>query len=344
MIECLLYEIESKKEYVTDNNITSIYFGGGTPSLLQTNEIEKLLQKIYSVFEVNENIEITLEANPDDISVQKVMEWKQAGINRLSIGIQSFFEEDLQFMNRGHNALQAEKCIEIAIENGIENLSIDLIFGFPLLTHEKWMANIEKVLQKKINHVSCYGMTVEPKTALAHMIAQNKVPNLDNEQSANQYKYLMQTLAENGFEQYEISNFAKPHFEAKHNSSYWNDSHYIGIGPSAHSYNGTSRQWNIANNAKYIEAISKHSVPFDIEYLSREDKLNEEIMISIRNKNGLDLNNFLNKLSIAEREIFKEKIDCFLKEHTMKQDQNAVIVLTTQGKLFADAIASELFL
>lgn len=343
MMESLLHEIALQKNFLGNKTIESIYIGGGTPSLLSSRETEALIHQVKSNFAVASEIECTLEANPDDISAEKIRELVSIGVNRLSIGIQSFYEEDLQYMNRGHNAEQAERCIQLAIENGIPNFSIDLIFGYPLLADEKWHNNIEKVLKYAIPHISCYAMTVEPKTALASMISKNKLPPLDDETGARQYEYLMNTLMQNGYEHYEISNFAKEGMEAKHNSSYWKDEPYLGIGPSAHSYNGISRQWNVANNILYIKQITDGIIPCEIEILSETERINERIMISLRTSKGLDLVKFNLMLDEDKKAIFTHKITNYIRKNLLKIDQEKYLRLTQQGKLFADGIAGELF-
>ncbi len=343
MMESLLHEIVLQKEFLGNKTIESIYIGGGTPSLLSSREIQVLIHQVKLNFNMAAEIECTLEANPDDISAEKIRELVNTGINRLSIGIQSFYEEDLQYMNRGHNADQAERCIQLAIENGIPNFSIDLIFGYPLLTDEKWHNNIEKVLKYSIPHISCYGMTVEPKTVLASMIARNKLPPLDDETGARQYEYLMNKLVENGYEHYEISNFAKSGLEAKHNSSYWKDEPYLGIGPSAHSYNGISRQWNIANNALYIKQIAQNIIPCEIETLSATERINERIMIALRTSEGLNLAKFNLMIDEYQKSIFNRKVSDYIRDDLLKINNNEYLRLTQKGKLFADGIASELF-
>ena len=343
MAQCLLHEITLQKDFFGDEIIESIYFGGGTPSILPASDIMQLINQIKKVFKVSETIECTLEANPDDITASKIKTYAAMGINRLSIGIQSFFEEDLQFMNRAHNSLQAIECIRLAKENGISNISADLIFGYPLLTDQKWKENIDKMLQLQIPHISCYAMTVEPKTALASMIKKQKTKPLDDEVSARQYEYLIQRLMQAGYAHYEISNFALPGYEAKHNSSYWNDSLYLGIGPSAHSYNKYSRRWNVANNALYIAQIKKDKLPYEEEILSNTDKINELIMVSIRQSKGLDLTLLSTKLNQEELKQFIYKINKWQKQQMLFMYNEHTICLTDKGKLFADGIASDLF-
>ena len=343
MVRALLSEIEKQQDYLERQTIDTIYFGGGTPSLLDISELAQILEAIGKYFTLSSTpMEITLEANPDDISTEKILEWKKIGINRLSIGIQSFYEEDLTFMNRGHNASQAAQCIKIAQDGGISNLSIDLIFGFPLLSDEKWRYNVDRVLEFKVPHVSCYGMTVEPKTALASFIEKGKMVPLDDEQSAKQYEYLIDCLTENGFEHYEISNFALPGFEAIHNSNYWSGRHYLGIGPSAHSYNGVSRQWNVANNAKYIQSLSQGELVRELENLTRPQRINETIMVQLRTSKGLDLKHVYDLMSLDEVAIFQQHVEVLkLQHHLIEQTQQ--LKLTHSGKLIADYISSMLF-
>jgi oxygen-independent coproporphyrinogen-3 oxidase len=344
MVRALLSEIEMQQHYLEHQTIDTIYFGGGTPSLLHAQELKLILDSVNKYYKLSSTLkEITLEANPDDISIEKVLAWKKIGINRLSIGIQSFFEEDLVFMNRGHNASQAAQCIKIAQDGGISNLSIDLIFGFPLLSDEKWRYNVDRVLEFKVPHVSCYGMTVEPKTALASFIEKGKMMPLDEEQSASQYEYLMHTLIHSGFEQYEISNFALPGFEAVHNSNYWSGQHYLGIGPSAHSYNGVSRQWNVANNAKYMKSISQGELVRELENLTRPQQINEIIMVQLRTSKGLDMKQVYDLMSLDEVAIFHQQVEVLKLQHHLIE-LNQQLKLTPSGKLIADYISSMLFI
>jgi len=281
MIQSICREAELRHNYINEP-VTTIYFGGGTPSLLKTEDLKLLLEKLRAIFIIDTNAELTLEANPDDITTEKLNEWKQAGINRLSIGVQSFFEEDLQWMNRAHNAKQAKMSIEAAGQAGFNNITIDLIYGTPTLTDAKWKQNVEIALALKVPHLSCYALTVEPKTALEKMISAKKMEAVDPERQSHHFELLMQWLTNAGYEHYEISNFAKPGYRSKHNSSYWQGKHYIGLGPSAHSFNGSSRQWNVANNALYIQSIEQSAVPYEIEMLTATQQLNEYIMTSLR--------------------------------------------------------------
>ncbi len=343
LIEHLLKEIELRKDYLNGEKIETIYFGGGTPSILSATELNLIFDKIKECFEIDHSIECTLEANPDDITAEKIVELKQVGINRLSIGIQSFYDEDLQYMNRSHDAQQAERCIAIAREGGIENFSIDLIFGYPLLTDEKWKKNIETALQYKVPHLSCYAMTIEPQTALASFIKQKKTPPINHEQSASQFDYLMNVLQENNYEHYEISNYALPGKRARHNSNYWKGISYLGIGPSAHSFSGESRQWNVANNAQYIKSLSENKLPFEKEILTTAQQLNERIMTSLRTVEGLNLEFIKNKLNEQQYEDWNKTVEHFLNDGMLLIEHDG-LKLTQKGKLFADYVAGELFM
>jgi len=337
LVAALLSEIEQRKDYLEDEVIQTIYFGGGTPSLLQIEDFRSLIDKITTLFKVEGNAEITIEVNPDDIDEEKLKEWKSAGINRLSIGIQSFFNEDLQWMNRAHNAEQAVSSLQSA-KRFFDNISIDLIYGTPFLTNEKWKQNVETAISFNIPHLSCYALTVESKTPLYKLIKQQKVENIDPDKQSEQFLLLMQWLEEAGYDHYEISNFAKPGSRSRHNSSYWSGEKYLGIGPSAHSFDGKSRQWNVSNNNIYIDSISKGIIPFEKEILSETQKLNEYIMTSLRTEQGLDLKLIFGSASLelhaASRKFINREL-MFEEDHHLK--------LTKQGKLLADGIAAELF-
>jgi oxygen-independent coproporphyrinogen-3 oxidase len=341
LVEALVQEIKLQKNYLNGETVDTIYFGGGTPSLLSEGEISLLINTITSQHSVASDAEITLEANPDDLDKAKLQALRQTPINRFSIGIQSFFDEDLQWMNRVHRANEAESAVKRAQDLGFENITVDLIYGYPLLTDQKWKFNTDKVFELEVPHASAYSMTVEPRTALASFIKQKKQPAMNDEQSAAQFIYLMDAMQKNGFEHYEISNFCKPGFYSRHNSNYWRGVKYLGIGPSAHSYNGETRQWNIANNTKYLQGLSTGNIPAETEILSETNKLNEYIMTSLRTSWGLDLDKLngiaaasANQLQIAAREFFD-------KEWLLQKDQT--IYLSPTGKLYADHIASELF-
>ena len=342
LIQQLLMEIELRKEYLKGDVVDTIYFGGGTPSLLSKGELIAILDKIHNTFRVHDTIECTLEANPDDLSSDTLIALNDAGINRLSIGIQSFFDEDLQYMNRSHDAAQAARCIDAARDAGIENVSIDLIFGYPLLSDDKWKQNIDTALTYEVPHLSCYAMTVEPKTALASFIKSKKTLPINHEQSASQFEYLMKVLQAKGYEHYEISNYALSGKRAVHNSNYWKGIPYLGIGPSAHSFDGVSRQWNVANNMTYIKSLGEGIVPFEQEVLTETQQLNERIMTSLRTMEGFDMAYHKNKCSMEDAFAFDKTVQHFIQEGLLVAE-NDVIKLTQQGKLFADYVAGELF-
>jgi oxygen-independent coproporphyrinogen-3 oxidase len=322
--------------------IDTIYFGGGTPSILSIDDLVLIFDALKEKFIINPIAEITLEANPDDITSDKLLQWKQVGINRLSIGIQSFLEEELVWMNRAHNATESLACIDKVIEAGFTNFSIDLIYGSPLLDNDNWKRNVDIVIAKNIPHISCYALTVEPSTALEKQIAQHKKQPVDPEKQAAQFLLLMEWMQQAGYNHYEISNYAKPGMESKHNSSYWQGKHYYGFGPSAHSFDGVSRKWNIANNALYIQSLQKDSIPFEEEKLTVTQQLNEYIMTSLRTMEGLNLAIVSKKFG----EEFSSKILVASSKYEMtgkvKIAENK-IVLTKEGKLFADGIAADLF-
>ncbi|MEP7253377.1 MAG: radical SAM family heme chaperone HemW, partial [Ginsengibacter sp.] len=291
MLQALQKEVELSVDhnYAKGQEISTIYFGGGTPSLLNKRELSDLLSTIKNSYPVNPSAEITLEANPDDIDSVTLNDWKDAGVNRLSIGIQSFKDADLKWMNRAHNAADAAACIQMARDAGFHNFSIDLIYGTPDLDDDEWHQNVKKVLDLQVPHVACYALTVEPGTALQKMIKSGKKEEVSNDDQARQFRLLMQWMHEAGYEHYEISNFAKPGFRSCHNSSYWKGESYVGIGPSAHSYNGDARKWNIANNSLYIQSIKNNTIPFEEEILTADQKLNEYVMTALRTIEGIDL-------------------------------------------------------
>lgn len=341
LIDALLKEIEiysrARKETDAVDTVGTIYFGGGTPSLCTADEISSITRKIRSHFKVSALPEITLEANPDDITEEKIKSWKDAGINRLSIGIQSFFEEDLQWMNRAHTAQQAADNLKLAADS-FDNITIDLIYGTPDLTNEKWKQNVNKAIALGIPHLSCYALTVEPKTALDKLIRQHKSKDIDPDNQSEQFLLLMQWMEEAGYEHYEISNFAKPGFRSRHNSSYWQGKKYIGFGPSAHSFDGDARWWNVANNKIYIDSIKKGMLPIEKEELTSVQKLNEYIMISLRTMEGLDLS----KLGEDISEKLKVKSQKYIERSLLRLD-DGFLRLTRDGKLVADGIAADLF-
>jgi len=334
-VDALLKEMEARRDYIGRAPVETIYFGGGTPSLLTEEELGRILNKLHALFPIAPDAELTLEANPDDMAIPgRLTTWRQAGINRLSIGIQSFFEEDLRWMNRVHNAGQALESIHKAQDAGLDNISIDLIYGTPGLSDGNWKKNVEQAFQLGIPHLSCYALTVEPRTALDTMIRQHKKEDIDPEDQARQFLLLMDWVAAAGYEHYEISNFSLPGRRSRHNTSYWQGKPYLGLGPSAHSYDGAaSRQWNIANNALYIKNPGSH---IEKEILTPVQQLNEYIMISLRTMEGLDLGR------VPQQEVLLRQAEKYIKEGKMILKDNR-LVLTREGKLFADGIAAALF-
>ena len=342
LVAAICKEALLRKDFLQEP-IDTIYFGGGTPSLLSGSELDDILHTLNNHYPISSNAEITLEANPDDINSEKLSYWYNAGINRLSIGIQSFFEEDLQWMNRAHNAQQAKHCIELAQAAGFYNLTIDLIYGTPGLTHERWKQNIETALTLDVPHLSCYALTVEPNTALDTMIRKGTKEEVDTDHQATHFNILTQTLQDAGFEHYEISNFAKPGFRSKHNSSYWQGKPYLGLGPAAHSFDGhLIRQWNISNNPLYITSLQQGIIPFERETLTRVQRINEYLMTSLRTMEGISLN-FLEKNwgEESKHEVIKAAQLHIAQQNIALQDQ--YIILTAQGKFLADGIAADLF-
>lgn len=322
--------------------IDTIYLGGGTPSILTIDELEQIMEAVQKRFVLSDDREITLEANPDDITAEKLQQWKQAGINRFSVGIQSFGEEELVWMNRAHTAAESLHCIDAIREAGFDNFSVDLIYGSPLLSDDDWKRNVETVIEKNIPHISCYALTVEPKTALEKMIALHKKEPVDPDKQARQFLLLMDWMKEAGYEHYEISNFAKPGMRSKHNSSYWLGKKYVGFGPSAHSFDRKSRRWNIANNAAYIQSLENNMVPFEEEILTPIQQLNEYIMTSLRTMEGLDPG-FINSIDgIDTSNKLLQAANKWIDTGKLVIENNRLI-LTKEGKLFADGIAADLF-
>jgi len=342
-LDALLKEISLRRDYLDGEKVNTIYFGGGTPSLLSSHELNIIMDAIHRSFDIEVGAEVTLEANPDDINVPVLTTWSKSGINRLSIGIQSFHKEDLVWMNRAHNEIQAMECIRLAQNAGFYNMSIDLIYGTPTLTDERWASNLIAALSMNIPHLSCYALTVEPGTALESMTKKKKVHPVSGDDQARQFLQMTEILTSRGYEHYEISNFALPGKRSKHNSSYWSGDKYIGLGPSAHSFNGTSRQWNVANNALYIKSLEGGSVPFEQEFLTDVQRFNEYVMTSLRTMEGTDIGLVRQKFGDEAAGVLDEGSLKFVERGWMVKGRDR-IVLTEEGKLFADGIASELFL
>lgn len=339
MVGALAKEVMLVPDHET---IDTIYFGGGTPSLLNAEEIKKLLDSVYKKHSVSKDVEITLEANPDDINEGKLAAWKSIGINRFSIGIQSFNQAELEWMNRAHTAEHAMECIRLVKDAGFQNYSVDLIYGTPGLSDADWKRNVQTVVDQDVPHISCYGLTVEPNTALQKMISLKKKEEVDPGKAASQYLLLMDWLADAGYQHYEISNFAKPGLRSKHNSSYWQGRTYIGIGPSAHSFDGRSRRWNVSNNSLYIRSVQKNIIPYEEENLSDVQRLNEYIMISLRTMEGIDLR-FIEKTFGTQRVTQLQAATRKYVNNYKVQTENYRLILTREGKLFADGIAADLF-
>ncbi|PWS27184.1 coproporphyrinogen III oxidase [Pedobacter yonginense] len=342
MVDSICREIKLKKDRI-GGQVRSIYFGGGTPSILPQAALQKIFDTINHTFSVDSNAEITLEANPDDLTPQKLKELKQLPVNRFSIGVQSFYEEDLVWMNRAHHADEAENCIKRSQDAGFENLTLDLIYGYPLLTDAKWIANIDKAIDLQVPHISAYALTVEPKTALAHAIREKKQSPINDHQSAAQFVILMEKLQGAGFEHYEISNFAKPGCYAMHNTNYWKGVTYIGIGPSAHGFDGQNRLHNPANNALYMEKLQSNKLPEIVEALSLNDRFNEYVMTALRTMWGIDLSKIENDFGKDFLEQTLQNLKNF-EEKDWLCISNEKVTLNQNGKLFADHIASELFI
>lgn len=342
MLAAMKRELSLRAAYLKGAPIETIYFGGGTPSLLTATEIQQLIDTATTCYTVAADAEITLEANPDDLNVHLLNDLGKTPVNRFSIGIQSFFEEDLRWMNRAHGAVDAEKSIKRVQDAGFENITADLIYGYPLLDDRKWRRNIEKMLTFAIPHISAYSMTVEPQTALAALIRKGKQQPMDDQRSAAQFIHLMDALDEAGYQHYEVSNFAKPGWYSRHNSNYWKGVPYLGIGPSAHSFDGDTRQWNVSNNLRYIRALQQGDLPYEMERLTTRDKLNEYIMTSLRTVWGLDLLHVEKTFGAVHRLALETTLQPFAVNGELTVTNNTVI-LTKTGKLMADHIAAELF-
>ena len=341
-VDALLTEIELRKSVFDQQTINSIYFGGGTPSLLSEEDLNRIFATLFTSFRVSPLAEITLEANPDDLSLEKIKVLKNTPINRLSIGIQSFRDEDLRFMKRAHNAKEALSSIKNCKQAGFTNLTIDLIYGTPGMDSSAWLENLNIAFDLDIPHISSYALTVEPNTELHHQILHQKVSNVDENQSAAQFELLITQMKRNGYEQYEISNFCKPGAYSKHNSSYWKKDMYLGLGPSAHSFYDNKRLWNVSNNTKYVKSLAQNLLPLQEEVLSLEDRYNEYVMTSLRTKWGCSIaeieNNFSSELAVY----FRNEIELYVSTENVLVKKE-VYYLSEKGKLLADKIASDLF-
>ena len=342
MVLALAKEIEMRKSEFQDEIVETIYFGGGTPSILSIADLRFLIDEVYKNYKVVENPEITVEANPDDLTENRIIELSNNKVNRLSIGIQSFFEDDLQLMNRAHNVEEAKKCLEIATHY-FDNISIDLIYGVPEMSNEKWLQNIETALSFGVPHISSYALTVEPKTALHSFIQKGIIPQPDDEVAQEHFQILVDTLSENGFIHYELSNFGKENYFSKNNSSYWLGKKYIGIGPSAHSYDGKNRGWNVSNNSLYIKSIQENKLPIEIETLTKTDRYNEYIMTGLRTIWGVSLERIEQEFGKTYLDYLNKQAAKFIEDHLLFVDEN-ILRTTKKGKFLSDGIASDLFL
>lgn len=339
----LLKEIGLQKHYLEGQKISTVYFGGGSPSVLKPSAIHALLQSIEKTHGLEELPEITMEANPDDVSAGNLDEWKSAGINRLSIGIQSFDDGDLRYLGRKHDGRTAETAMKTSLEKGFTNLSVDFIYGMPTLSDETFASNIGMALSAGVPHISAYALTTEPGTAMDVLIRKKKMQGPDEERTVRQFLFLMDRLEESGFEHYEISNFCLPGFPSRHNSAYWEGTPYLGLGPSAHSFNGVSRQWNISSVGDYIKQVNLGEVPAEKEVLSSSQRFNEYIMTSIRTKSGVDPHLLSTRFGKDLADDFSRRAGDFIASGHLVLEHGAYH-LTRKGKLFADAVSSELFI
>ncbi len=342
MVLALAKEIELRKSEFHEERVETIYFGGGTPSILTIEDLLFLIDEVFKNYNISENPEITIEANPDDLSKDRIIELSKSRINRLSIGIQSFFEDDLKLMNRAHNSEEARSCLEFA-SNYFDNISIDLIYGIPRMSNKKWLQNIETALSYNIPHISSYALTVEPKTALHSFIQKGIIQQPDEDVASEHFQILVDKLAEHNFIHYELSNFAKENYFSKNNSSYWLGKKYIGIGPSAHSYDGEKRAWNVSNNALYLRAIEENILPIEWEVLSKIDRYNEYIMTGLRTIWGISLERIEKEFGKTYLDYLSQQTEKYIEDHLLFVDEN-ILRTTRKGKFLSDGIASDLFL
>lgn len=355
MLSALKMELLMRKDELKNQTVETIYFGGGTPSLLRAEDIEWLISLIKINYQVSDTAEITLEANPDDLIVKESVteygqsvaersrsqELKQAGINRLSIGIQSFFEDDLKSMNRAHNAAEAKQCLAEATKH-FNNITIDLIYGIPNMSLDKWHQNLQTAFSFGVNHISAYALTVEPKTALDTFVKKGTYPPINEELALQHFEHLIAETTKQGFVQYEISNFGKPQFFSRHNTSYWQGKPYVGIGPSAHSFHGKTRSWNVANNAKYLQNIQANILPSTVETLSLKDQYNEYIMTGLRTIWGVSLNKIEQDFGAEFKSYLLKEAKPYIDNGQLMVSENKILI-SGKGKFLADGIASQLF-
>ena len=340
MIDCLCDELRARNGYLSDQKLETIYFGGGTPSLLSAGELDQILTCIKQLFELSTELEMTLEANPDDITASSLEMWKKKGINRLSIGLQSFKAEDLKWMNRAHSVDEAENCLKLISSAGFENVTVDLMYGLPELNEQEWKNHIQRIIDAKIPHISAYCLTVEEKTALHNWVANNQISPTSEDLQSEQFMLLVELLEQNGYNQYEISNFSLEGFESRHNSNYWKGTYYLGIGPSAHSFNGTSRTWNVSNNHLYMKGVFSGEMNFELEELSPENRFNEKILTGLRTSYGVNLEELHGILDTDEN--FEMRLSTFIDNGWIAREAGRIFT-TREGKLRTDYLAMELF-
>lgn len=343
LLKAMLRELELRKaEFSKTERVNSIYFGGGTPSLLSAIEIKMMIDAVKTNFDLASEVEITLEMNPDDDRQNYLKELKEVGINRLSIGVQSFFDDELKLMNRAHSADEAFLLLK-KVKELFDNFSLDLIYGMPLSNLEKWKKNIELALRFEPNHISSYALTIEPKTVLSHQVKKQQVEVLDDDEILAQFNFLMDRLENEGYEHYELSSFGKPNFQSVNNSAYWSGKSYLGIGPSAHSFDGNTRSWNISNNAKYINGISTN-IPFiEREILNEIDRYNEYLMTGLRTKNGISLSYIENKFGLRYKELLEKEAQNHITSQMLYWDGD-VLKVSRKAKFLVDGLASDLFI
>jgi len=342
-VKSLLKEIDIQKNYLGNASVDTIYFGGGTPSSLDIEEVKAILDKLHSTFNISSDAEITFEANPEDLEYGYLPDLKELGINRLSIGIQSFNDDDLLFMNRKHSSEQAIKSVERAIKAGFTNISIDLIYGFPNLDLERWKSNLEIALSLPVTHISAYHLTIEERTVFSHYLKKGIITEMDEEDSVEQFSLLIEMAEKSGFIQYETSNFAKDNMISKHNSNYWKQVPYLGLGPSAHSYNGESRQWNVSLVNKYIDGIEANNPEFEKEIIDDNMAYNEYILTSLRTMWGIDLEYVKERFSADKYNFLLSEIENQIELKHLKLTDNKA-VLTKKGLFVSDAIMSDLMI
>ncbi|MFY8021337.1 MAG: radical SAM family heme chaperone HemW [Bacteroidia bacterium] len=341
-VDSLLKEIDLKSPELNKESFKTLYFGGGTPSILNSHQFEKIVLQLSNHIDLKNIEEFTIEVNPDDMNEDKLKFWKEIGVNRLSIGTQSFRDEDLQLMNRAHSAQEAYQSIQLAQSIGFHNISIDLIYGIPGLSKESWLDNLNKAIKLQIPHISSYCLTVEEKTALAHLIKESKLNEPDEELASEQFIMMIEHLQNHQIEQYEISNFAKAGYESKHNSSYWSGEKYIGLGPGAHSFDGNNRTWNISNNQAYFKALKQGELPQETELLSLENRYNEFIMTSLRTREGIEKEKMRTLFNNQFLHQFHQGIEKWLSMGKLIETETHYL-LSKEARFFADGIASDLF-